>query len=88
VTILPDFSDDHWSLQRESQLTRFPCQHLVLQPKLSAVRVRLASKTASPPALSQEPGLLCLKWKIQLEEEYNFSLSRTRRVAVSQRAIH
>ena len=23
MTILPDFSDDHWSLQRESQLTRF-----------------------------------------------------------------
>ena len=68
MAILPDFCDDHWSLQRESQLARFPRQILVLQPKLSAVRVRLGLKNGLSTRIVPEPGLLCLKWKIQLEE--------------------
>ena len=46
----------------------FPRQHLVLQPKVSVVRVRLASKMSLSTRIVPEPALLCLKWKIQLEE--------------------
>jgi hypothetical protein len=45
VTILPDFSDDHALSSGNPSWLVFHVSIFVLQPKLSAVRVRLASKT-------------------------------------------
>ena len=45
------------------QLARFPRQHLVLQPKLSAIRVRLGLENGLSTRIVPEPG----NWKrIQL----------------------
>jgi hypothetical protein len=67
VTILPDFSDDHALSSGNPSWLVFHVSIFVLQPKLSAVRVRLASKTGLSTRIVPEPGLLYLKWKIQLE---------------------
>ena len=65
------------------QLAHFPRQHLVPQPKLSAVRVRLASKTASPPHC---PGTGTSLPEVEnpTGREYNFSRSRTHQGGVAR----
>ena len=53
VTILPDFGDDHALSSRNSNWLVFHVSISFCSPRFSAVQVRLASKTTSPPALSR-----------------------------------
>jgi hypothetical protein len=66
----------------------FPRQRLVLQPKLSAFRVRLASKTGLSTRIVPELGRLCLKWKIQLEENTTSHAPEHIRCRCRKSAIH
>jgi hypothetical protein len=72
----------------ESQLARFSRQHLVLQPQLSVVGVRRASKMGPLHPHCPGTGASLLEVENPTGREFNFSLSRTRRVAVSLSAIH